>query len=219
MLPFIRLISTPASIFPVLASLGIVSFLWFLSFSHDKNILITTVGPFLLILCTSFVVLSQIQTYHREKTSGVLLFLIGNAIALHVYVRRIFVWNAIFLITPLTFLGVLFYSFCMQEIVLSHYLAIGISLYISMLTTLLFTHLLSAFSLSRKISPLFSLFLIWPFLIPTLILSLTTFQALTLYESIDTICLNLGFFLLTCGLVYSFVPRLLKTIFDDSCAL
>ncbi|MBX9976871.1 MAG: hypothetical protein K2X98_01300 [Alphaproteobacteria bacterium] len=201
---------------PPLACLVIVSFMLGVSFAGNPEILNITIAPFLLILSASFITLGQIHTYERDAASGVLLFLVGNSAHLLSYIMGKLGRDALRLIIPLTLCATLLLG-CIQPLISISMLILFAMIHtITCLSTLALTHLLSCFSIRSDQNSLLSLFIIWPLLVPTLILSLTTLQESdTLASSMDTICLNFGLLMLTFGGVLLIIPHLLTSAFDE----
>lgn len=137
---------------------------------------------FLLVLGVTFVLLSHVHTYKDDYLSGRLTFITSNQVPVIDYCLKKFSSDWCGYVVPLSLLSWGFPIFS------SHTLQIVFLMTILCMLTLalLFAHLISTLSLAQDTLPLFSFVLVWPFLIPPLLLCLTLLNNAPIFEHLDS---------------------------------
>lgn len=178
------------------------------------EVLHKTFPSFLLILSQTFIILCFTRIYKDDFESGVLLFLLGNRGSMVRYTLLKMVDVYIKSILPLVFLTCcMFYATGTQ---LEQLYFFGASQLILSTITFLFTQVMGALTLRPSQNDIQSLIIVYPFLVPSLILALSALNSQAFfYERLEVIYLNFGILMLTFGIVLLVIPRLLVLTFDD----
>ncbi len=213
---FSKLVGRYAYVGSPLACLSTISLVWSIGFAFDSALLDSTLAPFLIIFSMCIITLSHTRTFADSMKSGILLFIIANPIEIRRYFFHKTLACFVYGVLPLTFLSsVLILFFKNGGDTLHYFLHFFMTHFLSCASTLCLTLLLSALMTQYKHPQLQGLFLVWPLLIPSLILSLITLRQEPHCDSLSTIYLNLALFMVYLGTTMLLTPFLLLSSVDE----
>ncbi len=196
-----------------LASLMLLSFLWSMSFSKEMMLSKALFPGFLCLFSVSLLILSLISLYGSDVKNGFLMLLVGNKASLQRYVFSHYIASVVYGIVPMTILCTGIFALSQQG-TYSSIVIFFLSHLSSCLVTLSLTHILSALSAHEEKRGVHSLFLLWPFLVPSLLLSLAAMSSETLTSAVYIILLNFSLVFIFFGAMLLLTPYLLETLFD-----
>ena len=200
--------------FHSLAFILVLFFTLSTAFAHhpDKAFILPT---FLFMLLQLTLILSFSKTFDILKEEGILCLYIslGHSTLQKVIHQKML--GEIFL----TSLFYAFFSACLLFLWgnsgISNTFFWGVSYFIVSLTTLSLTFLMASLRLSHNQGSFLSLFLIFPLLFPTLLLSLISFDAYSVGSPYhDYFYLNFSLSLVTLGLSFALTPKLIAQAYQ-----
>lgn len=183
------------------------------AFHPDKQIILPT---FLLLLLQLTLILAFSHTFDALKENGILAIYLSigdGALARVVYQKILLELTAIIPAYSL-FAAALLYVWA--DISWQESLFWLVLFVVNTLTTMGLTYLAAALKLSHQQGSFMSLFLIFPFLFPSLLLSLLAFESFQNGQTyLDYFYLNFSLSLVTLGLSFALTPKLIAQAYHS----
>ena len=167
---------------------------------------------FLVMLSVTFVLLSHAHVYKEEYLVGMLTWMNNNDVSILRYCIHTFFKDWMSYVVPLSFLVWGWHIILMSSCGWDFFMIILLLLTLS----LLFSHLMSTLTLHQNDTlTLFNFVLIWPFLIPAILISFSLMNsqaALISLPCTEGIMLLGGIFLLSISLCFYFLLKSLRDL-------